>query len=230
MILIIHSEMIKKYLSKKYSSETVLLNNDVVLKICEKLSSDKEKVLFLSTSVSMNKLKHQVKYVNKIHVYRIMNVSYFDNFEYVKISQYNDICPKNTRHVQFCVYSSFCRNKICFPEKMTHLTFDDNFDSPINFTIPSTVTHLTFGRKFNQKLKHMIPLSVSDLKFTRLSNKETGNILPESITHLTLGENFSEIVHGYELPSSIIEITFNGPWFYFYDISSNVKIVRKKIN
>src|SRR5687768_11404502 len=106
--------MIKKYLIRyNKSSKVNPFCDDIILKICE-LLSDKAKIMFLSTCVSTNKLKSKATYHEKVHVYWIMNLPYFDNFEYVKISQSTDICPKNTKHVHFGKYAFRCGYDISF--------------------------------------------------------------------------------------------------------------------
>ena len=47
------------------------------------------------------------------------------------------------------------------------LTFGDNFNQPINDSIPESVTHLTFGYYFNQPIKDSIPESVTHLTLSR---------------------------------------------------------------
>jgi hypothetical protein len=137
-----------------------------------------------------------------------MHLPYFNNFEYVKISQSADMQPKNTKYLHFGKFAGrvLQHRKIHFQKKMTHLTFDNEFDDPIHFIIPSTVTHLTFGKNFNQPIKNCIPSSVTHLTFGYRFDKDIANIIPSSVTHLTLDGNFYRIIYGYQLPQSIIEI------------------------
>jgi hypothetical protein len=65
-----------------------------------------------------------------------------------------------------------------YPSNLTHLTFCDNFNQPID-NLPNSITHLTLGNKFNQQIDN----------------------LPNSITHLTLGNKFNQQIDN--LPNSL---------------------------
>lgn len=64
---------------------------------------------------------------------------------------------------------------------LLHLTFANNFDSPVDH-LPSSLKHLCFGRRFNQPI----------------------NNLPRSLTHLTLGYSFNHPID--HLPSSLLHL------------------------
>ncbi len=75
---------------------------------------------------------------------------------------------------------------------ITHLTFGNNFNQPVN-NLPLGITHLTFDGAFNQSVNNL-PLGVTHLSFGFQFNQPV-DCLPPSITHLTFGCNFNQSVN-----------------------------------
>jgi len=179
--------------------------DDVILKISE-LLADQEKKRLTMISKLMNKLKHKMIYREKIDINRIINLSYFDNFECIQI--YNQKISKYPAHVKYIYYktNTFVFSPI-IPSKVTHLTFDDEFDGRLsNNCVPSSVTHLTFGICFSQPLSYL-PSSITHLTFGWNFNRPLCNNIPPSVTHLIFGNCFSQSIKN-NIPSSVTHLTF----------------------
>uniref|UniRef100_A0A6C0CCL1 FNIp repeat-containing protein n=1 Tax=viral metagenome TaxID=1070528 RepID=A0A6C0CCL1_9ZZZZ len=199
---------------------------DMIFEIAEFLTN-KEKIMFSATCIYMNSLKCQFIYSNKIHVYRITQLPYFNNFQCVKISQKGDIYPEsamcihhevrkpgsdrrdlripnNVTHLTFYMHiNPIIKNYI--PPTVTHLTLDKFFNNSIRDCIPPFITHLTFGKAFNKSVKNRIPASVTHLIFGDYFNHQVDNI-PPSVTHLIFGESFNQSINN--LPDSITHLAF----------------------
>jgi len=150
---------------------------DVNLKIGEFLS-DREKIRFSAITRDMGQLRRKFMYYEKIHVREIRHLLYFNNFEYVEISNAENIRPRFAKYIYYEARSSN------IPSFVTHLKFHDYFNQPINYRIPTSVTHLIFGDSFNQPIFDYIPASVTHLTFSMsFVGKQTDKI-PNSVTHL----------------------------------------------
>jgi len=122
-----------------------------------------------------------------------MNVRYFDNFEIVRISQKEDICPKNAIQIYYYVKTEchkIWRDELLvrFNEKITHLIFDTDFGHSIKH-IPVSVTHLTLNRYFHY-IERYIPHSITHLIIGDSFHGSFLSNIPLSVTHLTLGSGF----------------------------------------
>jgi len=133
----------------------MMICSDVILKISEFLT-DNEKIKLSMTCISMDKLKHKFMYCEKIHINRITNLSYFDNFEYVVTHGMELKCPKHVKHIYYdaCMFSFIIPHENL--HSLTHLTFGEYYNGPID-KIPLTITHLSFGRRFNQPINDLSP-------------------------------------------------------------------------
>src|SRR5579872_236302 len=160
------------------------LIDDIFLYIVAYLD-DKDKILFLSSSQHLHKLKNKVYYRKKVDIGFIYHLWYFDNFTNAKV--YN--------------------LKYNLPKRITYLTFNKYFNKSIMRYIPFTVTHLTFGNKFNQNIKGCIPNSVTYLTFGNDFNGFIKNAIPDSVTHLTFGAKFNRPIKG-NIPNSVTHLTF----------------------
>ena len=89
------------------------------------------------------------------------------------------------------------------PEKLTHLTFGEQFNREVNY-LPEKLTHLTFGNQFNTEVD-FLPNSLTHLTFGWSFNQQVDN-LPSSLTHLSFGNQFNQIIDN--LPSSLTHLTF----------------------
>src|SRR5688572_6521622 len=80
-------------------SKMMTLCLDTIIRISEDLS-DKDKIFLTMTSKAVDGLKFVFIYKQKIGIWIIKNLPYFDNFEKVIIS-YNDIVPKNAKSIYY---------------------------------------------------------------------------------------------------------------------------------
>ena len=74
---------------------------------------------------------------------------------------------------------------------VTHLTFGDYFDQPIDSCIPGFVTHLTFGCYFNKPINGCIPDSVTHLTFGSDFDQPIDQI-PDPVKNISLHENYKQ--------------------------------------
>uniref|UniRef100_A0A6C0C8N3 Uncharacterized protein n=1 Tax=viral metagenome TaxID=1070528 RepID=A0A6C0C8N3_9ZZZZ len=187
----------------------MLIYDDIFKKISE-YQTDNEKIQLSMASHRTDKLKHIFIYRNKIKINLIYRLPYFDNFENVEIFDDNyRTLPTMSKYVHYFATSRF------IPSNVTHLTFSDNFDEPVNDIIPLKVTHLTFGRyfgEFNNRPINKLPPAITHLTFGRYFNSPVE--LHHNITHLTFGACFDRLI---ELTSSITHLTL-GLWFDKPDI------------
>jgi len=157
---------------------------DEILHICAYLS-DKDNIHLSATFKRFSVIKFQILFFTEMHIKDIIHLSYFHQFSNVTMSDTNESLPKH----------------------VTHLTFGENFDQPINSCIPDSVTHLTFSVKFNQQINGCISNSVTHLTFGDNFDRPINGCMPDSVTHLTLGYNFDQNID--ELPISIINISLS---------------------
>uniref|UniRef100_A0A6C0C7R6 F-box and FNIP repeat-containing protein n=1 Tax=viral metagenome TaxID=1070528 RepID=A0A6C0C7R6_9ZZZZ len=181
--------------------------SDIFLEIAKFLTNI-EKIRLSMTSTEMDKLKRLFIYQDKVCIMKILNLPYYDNFEFVDIGydyQGSKKCPKCVKYVNCVangripeitmpinmithltcnsVFQGSLENYI--PRSVIHLSINDHFDQSIKDCIPSSVTHLTFGGKINQIMRKCIPLSVTHLIFGDRFNEPIENCIPSSVTHLT---------------------------------------------
>jgi len=112
--------------------------HDIILKISESLT-DCEKIYLTAATKILNGLKYKMRFYEKIHVDRIIDLLYFDNFENVEISSAERTCPKFVKHIHYLAETAD------IPPFVTHLKFHRNFNRQIKGYIPPSVTHLMFG-------------------------------------------------------------------------------------
>jgi hypothetical protein len=180
------------------------LYDDLIINIGEDLT-DKEKITLSMVSKKLNKFKHKFIYREQIIITKINNLSFFDNFE--SVIMFNDgRYPKNVKYI----YCKANTQTVIFPN-ITHLTFSNDFDQPINNCIPDSVTHLTFGQNFNQSIKGCIPNSVTHLIFGSDFDKSIAQHIPDGVTHLTFGKYFTGSIEN-NLPKKLKSLTL-GPHF-----------------
>lgn len=181
-----------------------IIYKDIAIIICNYLSDDKSKLLFLSTTKYLSSYKKFITY-NDLHIFKkIRRLSYADSFTNLKI--------KTISELKF------------LSSNVKKITFDDSFDEDIRGLIPSTITHLTFGFKFNQYInrskiliyttdgfenviRDAIPSSVTHLIFGERFNQEIINSIPSSVTHLTLGINYYKFISSNTIPPSVTHLT-----------------------
>jgi len=112
-----------------------------------------------------------------------------------------EFLPLSLTHLTFS--DSFNRPVDILPPNLTHLTFGNSFNQHVD-DLPSSVTHLTFGYPFNQYVDYL-PAGITHLTFGFSFNLAVDQ-LPPSITHLTFGNCFNQQVD--HLPSSITHLIF----------------------
>jgi len=100
-----------------------------------------------------------------------------------------------------------------FPASLTHLTFGDDFNGPVDdLELPASLTHLTFGVIFNQRIRRIELLA--SLTYLKVGgDKSIENLkLPASLTHLVLGHGGHGPVATIEdlnLPDSLTHLEFS---------------------
>jgi len=173
------------------------------------------------TSKQMDTLKHKFRYNKQIDVNKIIHLSYFDNFEYVEISDaITTRCPKFVKNIYLYAHTTDIPSFVThlafgnyfnqsiqgiIPPSVIHLAFGCYFNRPIQNSIPPSVTHLIFRDNFNQPIKSNIPLSVTHLTLPNLY--ESTDSIPTSVTHLTFGWNFNKSIKG-KIPLSVTHLVF----------------------
>jgi len=202
----------------------LLSSEDITLQISE-LLTDKEKILLSMVSKLIDKLKHKFIFREKINMIRIKNLPYFNNFEFVEITDtmlklgLATCVPNNIKYVH---HKAHTINIIPFA---THVTFGSLFNQSIKDSIPRSATHLTFGDSFNQLITSMtspghiiqhIPNSVTHLEFGCDFNQSIKNAIPNSVTHLTFGDYFFQQISGC-IPDSVTNLKIG--WYYGQQIS-----------
>ena len=174
--------------------------------------------------MSCNKfLRYTYSYLIRINDTRTLTnddveIRFFDNC----ISCYlNPELKRYPRHLKQVILPDIFDESIysdcIIPSCITHLTFSERFNQPIN-DLPKSITHLKFGFYFNQSIKGLpesithltfgccfvhplkdLPKSITHLTFGKFFNQPIKN-LPNSITHLTFGEHFNQPIN--DLPES----------------------------
>jgi len=183
-------------------------HQDIFFKISEFLL-DKDKIMLTMASQWFDKLKHKFIYQQKIHINRIIGLSYFDNFESVEI-ELKSIIPRRVKNVHFLAQTDD------IPTFVTHLIFSNDFNQPIERIIPSSVTYLIFGHKFNQPIKGIIPSSVIHLRFGAGFNQPIVHCIPSSVTHLSFRRDFNQDIKDC-IPSSVICLQLG--WYFSKSIA-----------
>ena len=146
------------------------LYDDIIIKIADELS-DKQKIYMTMLSKQLDHFKFKFIYVELVSLSKIKMLPYFDNFENVEL----DIMMHSPKFAKFIHFLATTTN---IPDKITNLTFNENFNQSIKDCIPSSVSHLTFGWKCNQPIKDCIPSSVSHLTFGHEFNQPIKDCIP----------------------------------------------------
>jgi len=170
---------------------------DLFLKIGEYLTN-KEKIALSMTSHVMDKLKYKFIYNEKVHVKKILDLSFINNFKFIDITGVTCMYPK-AKYIYLQTYDA------AIPPYVTHLTFDDAFNKSIDGYLPTSVTHLTLGYNFNQPINN-VPASITHLTFGDSFNQPI-NKISQYITHLTFGEKFNHPINNL-IPQTVTHLTF----------------------
>uniref|UniRef100_A0A6C0C7Z9 F-box domain-containing protein n=1 Tax=viral metagenome TaxID=1070528 RepID=A0A6C0C7Z9_9ZZZZ len=157
------------------------LYDDLIVNICENLSN-RNKIIITMISKKFDKFKYRFMYYENIAIETIFNLSFFDNFKSVTITEID---------------------KKILPKYVTHLTFGHRFNQSIDNYVPKSVTHLIFGSDFDQTICGSIPNSVTHLKFGFNYNQSIEKCIPNSVTHLTFGFNFDKLIEKC-IPDSVL--------------------------
>jgi len=190
--------------------------NDIIFKISEYLTN-KEKIYLSMTNKMIDALKRKFMYYDKIHLTKIINLPFFDNFKSVEISGASKL-PKNVKHVYFLArfndtpssvtHLTFLNgtiDKYYIPPSVMYLTFGSDFDQAIK-DIPESITHLTFGTRFDSSIKY-IPASVTHLTFGYCFNQSIEAIRTSSVKHLIFNHRFDQPIKN-NIPLTATHIMF----------------------
>jgi hypothetical protein len=182
---------------------------DIIILICKYLK-DKDKLNYLSVTAISHTFKHFVVFRKKIYLDKILDVSYFDRFTDIIITKRFDRLPKNTKLITFDDNFNEPINDLIFPPSVINLKFGKLFNQTIDNCIPLTIKYLTFGRDFNIPIKYMLPGSIIYLAFGRYFNQSIHGILPNNLKHLDFGKHFNQSIDN--LPSSVITLYLR--WYF----------------
>jgi len=175
---------------------------DLYLMISRDLN-DQEKIRMSMMAKKLVGLKYIFTYVDKIYFNTIKNLSFFDNFTNVMVSQnsfgmWPNILPIKCKYVHVTLHEykiPIFKTTLGKYVRITHLKFDDEFnikicshgpDDVIYDGIPGSVTHLTFGNSFNHPC--YIPANVTHLIFGSSFDEQMYIPISESIKYLKLGD------------------------------------------
>jgi len=194
---------------------------DTTLKISEFLT-DHEKIQLIATSKIFDNLKHKFAYREMIKISKICRLSYFDNFEHVRVSKEPSKYPKKLKHIYFKFKArapiGYKNVYEIIPQSVTHLTLGHQLIqlrapsvthlhvyaclNPITTRNLQSVTHLRFSYYFDSALyKYSIPSSVTHLEFGYQFNQPIKNFIPSSVTHLKFGCRFNQPIEKNNIPS-----------------------------
>uniref|UniRef100_A0A6C0C9X8 F-box domain-containing protein n=1 Tax=viral metagenome TaxID=1070528 RepID=A0A6C0C9X8_9ZZZZ len=186
-----------------------------ILKKISEFLTDEEKIKLTMISLDMNKLKHKLMYREKINVTKIKNLSYFNNFEYIEISNFEYVrIPKKVKHVYLELQSK---------SSVIHLALD--WDFAFGMKNISVSAHSTFSEFFNDTIKRNLPSSITHLTFGNYFNKPIDDIIPPTVTHLAFGWFFNHSINN--IPKSVIEVKLHRKYDTIIndEIASRVRII-----
>ena len=149
------------------------LCSDIIVLLC-KYSTNREKINLSMACTRLDKLKCVFMYCEKIHIGKILKLSFFDNFESVQISNETYEYPKNVKEVHLRTETTN------IPEGVTHLKFGYDFNEPIENIIPQSVIHLIFGACFDQPIKDNLPQCLKYLELGWIFNQPIENSISSS--------------------------------------------------
>uniref|UniRef100_A0A6C0C9C3 Uncharacterized protein n=1 Tax=viral metagenome TaxID=1070528 RepID=A0A6C0C9C3_9ZZZZ len=209
----------------------LLYCKDIIPKICD-IATDKTKISLSATCKLINGMKRDFVFREQINLGKIRMLPNFDNFEFILINDmlvnvgWVTTIPKKAKKIyfktkttnipQFVTHLTFCDSfdepiQDCIPDSVTHLVFGKQFDQPIANCIPSSVSHLTFGHSFDQVIPNCLPASITHLEFGWCFNKPIKNVIPKSVTHLKFGWRFTQLIRDY-IPDSVTHLEFDSPF------------------
>lgn len=151
-----------------------------LVRIFDKLLTDKEKIILISINKYFNNIKIKFTFRKRKRIIKKDKNKWFYN-----------CLTKITINENFEYFE--------FPTQIKKLNVEFNSNQNIQNCIPNSVTHLVFGFDFNQTVKNSIPNSVTHLIFVCNFDKNL-ECLPSSITHLSI-KYYNEKIN--KLPSSL---------------------------
>ncbi|BCS82656.1 F-box and FNIP repeat-containing protein [Cotonvirus japonicus] len=169
--------------------EFIDLPCDIIMYIRNYLN-DCDTVNLLSTNSGLFNLKHEVKLLDVYEYDKVKNSPFYNNIKFIKYKATN----------------------LGVPEKITHLTFENNFNEPIENKIDDNISKnlisLDLGCNFNHPINEFISkcVNLKDLRVGCWFNQPLDK-LPPGITHLTLGNSYICSLKNV-LPNSLTHITF----------------------
>lgn len=102
-------------------------------------------------------------------------------------------------------------NDISFPSSLTHLSFGDSFNRPVD-SLPNSLTYLHLGNSFDTPI-NSLPSSLTYLDIHRGLFNQSVDSLPSSLTHLDLSQCFNHPIN--YLPPSLTHLIF--PQYSFFN-------------
>lgn len=198
------------------------MDNLDILIIIHGFASDRDIIMYLSTTKRLHQFKNRFQYTTPIRYSKIKQSSYFNNFTSIIIGS-NDLHTKWNifRRIIYEIIGSELLDKVIdiapehinslsifnifrnfFPKKLFHLIYDDDYNDSFMMNADNII-HLTFGTKFSshRQLMENFYGNITYLTFGRNFNQPLSyldesnsivNIIPPKITHLTFGDNFNQ--------------------------------------
>jgi len=157
-----------------------MLCEDVFVRTSKWLS-DRDKIMLTMTCMLLNPLKHKFMYEKVVNYEKITNLSYFDNFQNVSVTQEDYMRPKYAKSIHYDART------------VTEVA-----------NIPRGITHITLGNIWSAKWHHMLE-TVTHLIFRCQIKELFPNLIPPSVTHLELYGKFDKSV-GDHLPCKLISL------------------------
>jgi hypothetical protein len=154
-------------------------------------------------------LQFQTKFLYHeiVDIFKIIKLSYFDNFTSVCASASIRTVPKNVKQITYVHRNNVAHLKhnfhpLMFPKfftidgifkTITVLHLPDWLNMNIDGYIPEGVQTLVFGNYFNQPIdKSCLPTSLTSMIFGTEFNQPLENTIPDSVTYVQLGSSFTQ--------------------------------------
>lgn len=131
-----------------------------------------------------------------------------ENLRFISgLSKFVDVYPNNLLHMAFSGAFNTMVKENDIPTTLTHVEFEDDFNSPIEW-LPPHLKLLLFGTKFNQPIP-LLPKSLVELYFGEDFNQPLEGKLPSTLKSLTLSQKFTQIITSWPMIERLI---VNGSW------------------
>lgn len=159
----------------------LMLCEDVFIRTSKWLR-DRDKIMLTMTCMLLNPLKHKFMYEKVVNYEKIVNLSYFDNFQNLTVTRKDYMRPKYAKSIRYHART---------------FTEVEN--------IPTGITHITLGNIWSAKW-HSVPETVTHLVFRGcFKHASFQNLISPSMTHLELYGNFDKSISDH-LPCKLISL------------------------